>query len=343
MKILDVLNAPWAIVPEKLEQVQAVVSARIRGDSADLAEVEAAIGRTLENEHYQYDVIDGVAVLAIDGILAKKMNMMTRISGGASMQMVGQEIERASADESVKAIVLTVDSPGGTVDGAQELARTVRAAADAKPVIALVDGMMASAAYWIGSAADSVYISANTDMVGSIGVVTSHLDVSRYEDRIGIKTTEIYAGTYKRIASEYAPLSAEGEGYLQEQVDYLYSVFIDGVAQNRGVSVEKVLNQMADGRVFIGRQAIDAGLVDGATTLSDLVRELAVGAYRRRRPASAKAEPTPQPRTEREGLTLEERSRQAWDSNASMRAEFADRFDWYLACARAESQGKARV
>jgi ClpP class serine protease len=111
-------------------------------------------------------------------------------------------------------------------------------------------------------------------MVGSIGVVASHKDISGAEDKAGIKTTEIYAGQFKRIASSYAPLTDSGRQSIQDQVDYTYSLFVSAVASQRGVSEEKVLKSMADGRVFQGQQAIDAGLVDGVSTLDALVAQL---------------------------------------------------------------------
>lgn len=96
----------------------------------------------------------------------------------------------------------------------------------------------------------------------------------------GIKTTEITAGQYKRVASQYAPLSESGRASIQDTVDYLYSIFVGAVAKARGVSEDKVLQDMADGRVFIGQQAIAAGLVDGVSTLEGAiarVRQLAAG------------------------------------------------------------------
>lgn len=298
MKILDVLNSPWAIVPEKLHEITEVYARHVRGEKIDVkslrAQMDAAIqiqtGEAKPSRPYQ--VIDGVAVLGLEGVIAKKMNLFSMISGGLSTQLFARDFNQARRDPDVHSIVLAIDSPGGTVDGTQELARVIMDARGGdKPVVAWVDGMMASAAYWIGSAADSVYIGADTDWVGSIGVVTQHVDYSRYEDRVGIKTTEIYAGKYKRIASESKPLSEEGQAYLQGQVDYLYSVFVDAVATQRDVPVDQVVENMADGQIFIGQQAIFAGLVDGASTLDALIGQLAAGAYVARRQPGAESDP----------------------------------------------------
>ena len=272
MKLLDVLTAPWAIEPAKLLEIQAIYATHLRGEKIDIAGVEAKLGRPLANEPQAYVIQDGVAIIPVEGVIAKRANLFSQISGGASAELVGRDFKDALADPAVHSIVLTIDSPGGTVDGTITLANLI--AASSKPVLALASGTMASAAYWIGSAANAVYITDATTIVGSIGVVATHTDVSKSQELEGVKTTEIFAGQYKRIASSYAPLSKEGRQTMQDQVDYTYSLFVSAVAKQRGVSEDKVLKDMADGRIFIGQQAIDAGLVDGVSTLDALVKQL---------------------------------------------------------------------
>lgn len=274
MSILDVVNAPWAITPDKLREIQTIYTAHLRGEKSDIEAIEAKLGRPLTNERAPYTLTDGVAVITIDGVIAKRMNLFTQISGGISTELVTQDLRAALVDPAVNGIILSIDSPGGTVDGTQNLSDQILAARRVKPIVALASGVMASAAYWIGSAASAVFISDQTTITGSIGVVTSHVDMSRAEEQKGVKTTEIYAGKFKRIASSYSPLSSDGRDSIQEQVDYLYSIFVGDVARNRGVSVEAVLQTMADGRVFTGRQGIDAGLVDGVATLAGLTHRM---------------------------------------------------------------------
>jgi signal peptide peptidase SppA len=274
MKILDILSSPWAIEPSRLLELQSIYATHLKGEKIDIAAIEARLGRPLANEPKSYDIIDGVAVLPIDGIIAKRMNLFSQISGGTSTQLVGSYLQAALADPAVHSIILSIDSPGGTVDGTQALADAVMAARDVKPIVTLADGTMASAAYWIGSAAKAAYIADVTTTIGSIGIVATHKDISQAEAAQGVKTTEISAGKYKRIASQYAPLSQEGRQSIQDQLDYTYSLFVGAVAKNRGVSVDTVIEDMADGRTFIGQQAIDAGLVDGVSTLDALVAKL---------------------------------------------------------------------
>lgn len=290
MKIIDVLTSPWAIVPAKLFEIQEIYRTHLRGDKIDIEAIEAKTGAPLKNETKAYQVINDTAVIPIQGVIAKKMNMFARISGGVSTQLVGNDIKDALADDSIKSILLDIDSPGGTVDGTQELADIVFAGREKKPIVAYSDGMIASAAYWIGSAADKIYISGDTIDIGSIGVVASHVDYSGYEKQIGVKTTEIYAGKYKRIDSYYKPLTKEGKQYIQDQVDYLYSIFVDQIAKHKGVSSDTVLKNMADGKIFIGKQAVTAGLVDGVSTFDRLINNVLPVMQAERADAKALAE-----------------------------------------------------
>jgi signal peptide peptidase SppA len=278
MSILNILSGQWAIDPPKLIEIQNIYAGHKRGDKVDIAALEAKIGRKLDNQSASYTIEKGVAVISLDGIIAKRMNMMTQISGGTSSQLVALALEDAKNNPAVKGILLAIDSPGGTVDGTQALADAVFAArSGGKPIATLASGCMCSAAYWIGSAAQAVYIADATTMVGSIGVVTSHTDISGAEAAQGLKTTEITAGKYKRIASQYGPLTADGRKSIQDQLDYTYSIFVDAVAKNRNAAVSTVVSKMADGKTFMGQQAVDAGLVDGICTLEDLISRMAKG------------------------------------------------------------------
>jgi signal peptide peptidase SppA len=276
-KIIDILAAPWAIEPMKLREMTEIYGNRLRDESeeeraARIAAVEAKLGRELDNTPKNYSIEgDGVAVIPVHGVIAKRMNWFMEISGGVSTQLLGRDIRMAVNDPNVHSLILSVDSPGGTVDGTEELANLVHEARNEKAIITHGDGSMFSAAYWIGSSADRIFLSGNTAGAGSIGVVAQHIDYSEYEQKRGIKVTEITAGKYKRVASQHAPLTAEGRATIQAQLDHIYKVFVDTVARNRRTSSDDVLDRMADGRIFLGKQAKESGLVDGFATLEDLV------------------------------------------------------------------------
>lgn len=272
MKLTDLLTSPWAVMPEKLLELQAIYATHLKGEKIDIEAIESKLGRPLASDQQQYQVREGgIAVLPIEGTISPKANIFTRVCGGVSADMAAKQVESMRNDPRVRGAVLNFDTPGGSVFGIPALAAAIRALSEVKPTASVSTGMMASAGYWTGSAANAVYASGETDVIGSIGVVMTH----SYNPRGNTQTTEITAGKYKHIASDSKPLDAEGAAYLQGQVDEIYRVFVNAVAENRGAKVEDVLANMADGRVFIGQQALDAGLIDGFATVDQLVERMA--------------------------------------------------------------------
>lgn len=305
MTLLDLLRSAWAIEPSKLLEIQSIYDTHLRGEKIDLPAIEARLGRPLASEQQEYRIREGgVAVLAVEGVLAPKANLFMRVSGGASTQLLAKQVESAIADPRVRGLILQVDSGGGSALGVPELSDTIRELSTVKPIVTVTDGVMASGAYWLGSAANAVYGSGTTVQVGSIGVVMTH---DYTPNAPGRQTTEITAGRYKRMATAAKPLDDEASAYLQQMVDHIYGVFVDAVAENRGVSAEAVLQHMADGRVFIGQQAVDAGLLDGFMTVDQVAERMAADptqfATRRKaqvvtpakKPAGARADGTTQP------------------------------------------------
>ena len=297
MTLVDLLRSAWAIQPERLLEIQSIYDTHLRGDKIDIPAIEARLGRPLASEQQEYRLREGgVAVLSIEGVLSPKANLFTRISNGASTQLLTKQVESAIADPRVRGLILQVDSGGGNALGVPELADTVRELSSVKPIVTVTDGVMASAAYWIGSAANAVFGSGATVQVGSIGVVMTH---NYTPNASNSQTTEITAGRYKRMATSAKPLDEEASAYLQQMVDHIYGVFVDAVAQNRGVSAEAVLENMADGRVFIGSQAVSAGLLDGFATVDQVAERMAANpaefAARRKAQVAAQATPAKKP------------------------------------------------
>lgn len=273
MTLLDLLRSAWAIQPERLLEIQSIYDTHLRGEKIDIPAIEARLGRPLASEQQEYRIREGgVAVLSVEGVLAPKANLFMRVSGGASTQLLTKQVESAIADPRVRGLILQVDSGGGSALGVPELADTIRELAAVKPIVTVTDGVMASGAYWLGSAANAVFGSGTTVQVGSIGVVMTH---NYTPNASGAQTTEITAGRYKRMATAAKPLDEEATAYLQQMVDHIYGVFVDAVAQHRGASADAVLEHMADGRVFIGQQAVDAGLLDGFMTVDQVAERMA--------------------------------------------------------------------
>ena len=273
MSILNILQSAWAIEPGKLQEIQAIYATHLRGEKIDLSALEARMGRPLASEQQEYAIRDGgVGVLSIEGVIAPKANMFTRISGGATLQLLGPQLESAIADPRTKSLVLLMDTPGGNVTGVPGFAQRVHELSAIKPIVTLSEGTLASGGLWIGCAANAVFIGDMSVQVGSLGVVIDH---SYTPSQDGSVKTTITAGKYKRMVTSDSPLSPEAQAYLQQDVDYVYTLFVDEMARFRGVSSNQVLEHMADGRVFRGQQAIDAGLVDGVSTLDALAASMA--------------------------------------------------------------------
>lgn len=271
----SVQDKVWGLHPAKLAELTALVVRLMLGERVEFLEAAAAKnGNRAQDDPYQ--VQGGVGVIPVYGVLDKRMNMFNNISGGTSYELLAQALQAALADPNVQAVLLDVDSPGGAVDGLKTLADQILAARDQKPVVAFANGQMSSSAYWLGSAANQV-VAEPTALVGSIGVALTHFDRSAQDAQRGIKRTAIFSGKYKRIASDERPLTQEGQDYLQGLSDTYYGLFLDAVAKHRGTNAATVHATMADGRDFVGKQALDVGLVDQIGTKAyalALAREL---------------------------------------------------------------------
>lgn len=169
-------------------------------------------------------------------------------------------IERAAEDRSVKALIVRVNSPGGTTTGGESLFIALRRLAEHKPVVVVMGGLAASAGYMVAAAADRIF-ARETTITGSIGVLFQSVEVTKLLENLGVQPLTIKSAPLKAVPSPLEPLDAAGRAMTQSVVDDTYSWFIELVAARRGLSLERA-RQLADGRIFTGRQAIDANLVD---------------------------------------------------------------------------------
>ncbi len=252
----------WAILPESLQLIMDIAA---REHVPDFDAVLAKRGRPLGQE-MRSSVRGSTAVIPVTGPIFRYANVFTQISGASSVQEIASEIRAALDQPTIDAIVLEINSPGGQVTGISELAQMIRAAD--KPVIAYVDGMAASAAYWIASAASEIVVN-DTAQLGSIGVVTQ-IAVDDSTDMIEIVSTQ---SPRKRpdVRTE------DGKAQIQANTDELARVFIDTVARNRHVSADTVASEFGAGGLLIGQSAVDAGMADRVGSLESLLTEIAQG------------------------------------------------------------------
>lgn len=272
MTLLELITGAWAIEPGMLAEIQAIYATHMRGEKIDVPAIEARLGRPLSLDQQDYVVEPGgVAVLRLSGVMAPKANLFSQVSGGISTQMATRQLESAVADARVRSVLIAFETPGGNIIGVPEFAHAIFALSQEKPIVVHTSEKLMSAGYWSGSAANALYISGPVVEVGSIGVVVDR----SYNPNAAVQQEHITAGKYKRIAKANEPLGAEARGIVQADVDYVYTLMVDDVALFRGATSEQVLEHMADGRVFRGQQAIDAGLVDGVSTFDALLESMA--------------------------------------------------------------------
>jgi protease-4 len=166
----------------------------------------------------------------------------------------------AGKDSDVKALIVRIDSPGGTVVGGETLFRELREVARQKPVVAVMGELAASGGYMIALAAERIFAREGT-ITGSIGVIMQTTDVTGLLEKLGVSTEAIKSGPFKAVPSPLEPLTEKGREVTRQLVDDMYGMFVEMVAEGRGMERAKAL-ELADGRVYTGRQAKGLGLID---------------------------------------------------------------------------------
>ncbi len=264
--IQDVYSKAWAIREETLT---VITQRNLSTEDATKETFVAALKSRPEIKQEGYSVVNGVAVIPIHGVIMKNPDFWDLLFGAVSTGSIQNMVTAAIADPTVQTIALDIDSPGGTVAGTAETSDFIYNSRSKKKIYAFASGQMASGAYWIGSAAEKIFATKTTE-VGSIGVYTTMIDMSVLAHNAGIKFEIIKAGKYKALGHPAKPISEEEKQIAQTRIDDIYSVFVDSVARNRGVSVDKVM-QVADGRVWIAEKAVEMGLIDGVDSVDSIL------------------------------------------------------------------------
>jgi signal peptide peptidase SppA len=218
-------------------------------------------------------------VIPIYGVIMPRANLMTEYSGGATVAGIRTAFREALADESVGSILFDVDSPGGYTDGIEELASEIREARGRKPMLAIANYSMASAALYLGAQADEVSASPSAQ-VGWIGTVMVHQEASRALEEEGITTTIFRNPPGKFGGNQYEPLSEKARDDLQGVIDELSSQFHSAVATARGVPVGKVRSDFGQGGGMSAAKAKAAGLIDRVETFDQALTRLGSGRVR---------------------------------------------------------------
>lgn len=268
------LEHPWAVTKPMLTIIANIIGRRVAGLHATEEEIAAAL---VNRKNLPQPTGTGaIAVLPIYGVIAPRMNLLSDMSGGTTFEGLTAQLHDVMANKAIKTIVLDVDSPGGSVAGATEFAREIMAARTKKPIIAQIQYLGASAAYWLASAATEI-IASPSAMVGSIGVFTAHDDISESLAKLGVKRTVFSAGKGKAAVAAGVPLSEEDQARAQSRVDDAYARFVGDVVKGRGkgMTADRVKGEW-QAHVYPAAEALSLGMVDGIATLTETLARLSI-------------------------------------------------------------------
>ncbi|MGC9319957.1 MAG: signal peptide peptidase SppA [Armatimonadota bacterium] len=201
-----------------------------------------------------------VGVVTISGMIsaAGEQPLFGPSVGGARQTM--KQLRDAADDRSVKAVVLRINSPGGSPAASQEIYEEVKRLSEEKPVVVSMADVAASGGYYIAAAADRIVASRST-VTGSIGVRSPFLEYYKLMDEIGVDGGNLTTGRYKDTGSPWREMRPDEKKLLQSIIDGMHDQFIEAVAEGRDMEVEEV-RELADGRIYTGEQALEHGLID---------------------------------------------------------------------------------
>lgn len=281
-------DTPWFIREAEGRVIAEIVRRRIAGDRLGDAEIEARIeaARAAQGPRAGERQAGPVAVIPVYGVIMPRANLFTVMSGGTSVQQIRANLESAINDPDFVAIVAEFDSPGGSVEGIEELATWIRGARGQKPMVAVVNTMCCSAAYYLASQMDEI-VASPSSITGDIGVFIEHTEFSRMDEEAGVTTTIVRQPAAKHDVNDAEPLPPEGLAYLEQIVGDYYGQFTAAVSAGRGITSAEVRSGYGQGRSLTAKRAKAAGLVDRIDTLEATVTRLSMTRPRSRPQATA--------------------------------------------------------
>jgi signal peptide peptidase SppA len=271
-----VLNQPLLLTPDKAEVIAAVLGGRIGIDGPDLSRFEGSplvFDQDGRARMRPFNVSGQTAVITVTGSLVNRGAWVGANSGLTSYEGIQHQLKQAEAADEVRSIILDLHTPGGEAVGAFETADMVRALAQKKRVIAVVNGVAASAGYAIASGASEIVVTPS-GVAGSIGVISLHVDASGQLEQKGLKPTLIIAGTHKADGHPFGPLPEDVRADFQARVDGIYEQFLATVAAGRGERLTIDMARATQARTYIGQAAVDVGLADRVGTFESVLADL---------------------------------------------------------------------
>lgn len=253
---------PWAITPEKLALVETIVERAVENPNAAVNEEFVKRGKM------EIRVMNGIPIVPVIGVINRRMNLFSEISGGTSIEKMDKMFKEALAMPG-KAVIFHMDSPGGSVSGVPEFGDMIAKASrdSGKTIIACGDGMMASAAYWLAAKCDEIYAT-KASVIGSIGVIASFFDPTRAYQNEGYDPVTIRSSELKGSGNGH--ITPNQMASMQKRVDEYYAMFKAEVRSGRpGIDIEAV----STGETWLGEEAKRLKLIDGVATLDEVVEK----------------------------------------------------------------------
>ncbi|MEX3635964.1 S49 family peptidase [Paraburkholderia sp. BR14320] len=270
-------NTPLAIAPDKVEVIVAALAERFgistmfRVNGQALAPGELDWYSEERQDERPYSVVEGVAIVPILGTLVQKSGYLHPFSGLTGYDGIRANLSLALDDDSVRGILLDIDSNGGEVSGLFDLVDAIYHARGRKPIVASLSEVAYSAAYALASAADFIAVP-RTGGTGSVGVVCAHVDFSKALSNEGVAVTLIHYGARKVDGNEFNPLSKEARTRIQASVDEMGELFVNTVARNRNMTPAAVRDTEAG--LFCGAAGVEVGFADAVMAPDEAFRSL---------------------------------------------------------------------
>lgn len=272
-----ITNGIWLIQPEFVHASSGLVARILNGEEAirsyhDDSEseepefkgaftvsAEGAVSYGSKYNPFEGATPNSTAVIGISGPIMKYDNC-----GDPGTKTYNSILDKAASNPNINSVVLVIDSPGGTVDGTMDLATKVKNFS--KPVVAYVDGLMASAAYWIGSGAKEIIVNNETSTLGSIGTMISFADVQPMWEKDGVKFHYITADASVDKNKDFLEARKGNYGLLKEKLNSINDLFVAGVTENRAGKLDLKKFNVLTGKTYLGADSVESGLADAINT-----------------------------------------------------------------------------
>lgn len=286
-----VFDTPWFIRETEGAVIASIVRGRMAGERFDEAEIAARVqaARAQQGPRAGSQVAGPVAIVPVYGVIMQRASLMTEMSGGTSVEFIRAALDETLRDKDIAAVVLEFDSPGGEVYGIEELATWMREQRGTKPMVAVVNTLCCSAAYYLAAQCDEI-VATPSSLTGSVGVFLEHVEFSKANELEGVTPTIVRQPATKHDINGDEPLTDAALAHLQMIVDDYYGQFVAAVAKGRSVAVSAVRDGYGQGREITAARAKSAGLVDRIDTFENTIRRLSSGRGRAAMAPAAEAD-----------------------------------------------------